>query len=571
MVKAQLQAVPAYRPPRSMAWVILLASAIVTAGIGALATWMVLGRPSAAASEAVARQVGAGYWSALAIACLLTLASVGVRTLRWIFLLRRAEVRIPIRDAYIGYLAGFSLLVAPVLAGEIALRAYVHRARARVPIAAIVVVNVWERVLDLAALIALAGGASLLTRGWNREGALLLAASLMPCLPAVRRQALQAIGALAQWVARAFGEVARPHLDRVSSGRVWGVGFSGALVAWLLPGLALRVLAESMSITMSAPLAAWAYVSSTLAGAVTLAPAGIVVTGRELIEGLGGGAPVGAAVLVVLGFRLATVGVATGLGVVFLLLHVRTRPQPGAVAHFDDIADAYDVQIPEARRDALLALKTGMMREWLTHEPGFGPGVRGLDVGCGQGWYVRRMNEIGFAVAGIDASAGQVEFANAHLGPMGRFVSVGSALAIPARDENYDFAYTINVLHHLASIDEQRAALVEIFRVLRPGGVLFIHEINTRNWLFRLYMGYVFPSLNCIDEGVERWLLPHHLDRYAPAGVTAVASEIRYFTFLPDFLPQAVVRALSPIERALERSRWRIYSAHYMAVLRKSA
>jgi hypothetical protein len=75
----------------------------------------------------------------------------------------------------------------------------------------------------------------------------------------------------------------------------------------------------------------------------------------------------------------------------------------------------------------------------------------------------------------------------------------------------------------------------------------------------------VFPSLNCIDEGVERWLLPHRTAMYTDARLV----ELRYFTFLPDFLPQAIVRLLSPIERLLEGSPLQVYSAHYMAAFRK--
>ena len=138
-------------------------------------------------------------------------------------------------------------------------------------------------------------------------------------------------------------------------------------------------------------------------------------------------------------------------------------------------------------------------------------------------------------------------------------------LRIPAADGSHDFAYVINVLHHLSSVEEQRLAFAELVRVLRPGGVLFVHEINTRNILFRFYMGYVFPSLNCIDEGVERWLLPHLMTVYTDVPV----ADIRYFTFLPDFLPRRLVRLLTPIERLLEASPLGAYSAHYMAVLRK--
>ena len=193
-------------------------------------------------------------------------------------------------------------------------------------------------------------------------------------------------------------------------------------------------------------------------------------------------------------------------------------------------------------------------------------GVRlaGLDVGCGQGHYVKRMRELGFDVVGMDDSAQQVESA-ARLFAEAEVVRRGSMLQIPFEDARFDFVYTINVLHHLDSIEAQRRAFTELARVLKPGGLLFVHEINTRNWLFRFYMGYLFPALNCIDEGVERWLLPHRLARYTGLPVRRV----EHFTFLPEFVPPAVVRWLTPLERRLERSRWGVYSAHYMAVLEK--
>jgi 2-polyprenyl-3-methyl-5-hydroxy-6-metoxy-1,4-benzoquinol methylase len=288
----------------------------------------------------------------------------------------------------------------------------------------------------------------------------------------------------------------------------------------------------------------------------------VLVAGTELLEGLGAaGLATAASVAAVLAIRLATAGVATVLGFVFLLIHW----QSGATteAHFDAIADAYDVQIPEERRKALLARKTDLMRDVLG--PG-SAGARGLDVGCGQGAYVARMRDLGYDVRGIDASPGQVVAAARNVGDA-RLVTTGSTLDIPADAAAFDFVYVINVLHHLPSIEDQRRAFGELFRVLRPGGVLFVHEINTRNILFRFYMGYVFPSLNCIDEGVERWILPNQLAMYTDVPV----EDIRYFTFLPEFLPARVVRACAGIERRLEQSPLAPYSAHYMAVLRKLA
>lgn len=547
------------RPPRSMAWLLLLAAAGAVLATGLVATALILSRRTGGAFVIPPR-----FWLGLLCASALTVASLGLRSLRWIFLLRRAETRIPIRDAYIGYFAGFSLLLAPLFLGEIALRAWVLRRRGGVPTGITAVVNLWERGLDLLALLAIAGA---LWWAGGREalggGCLAIVAVFATVAPA-RRLVLQgAIGATNR-VARAAGIRVVPALPRLAQTRTFATALLTSVAAWLLPSMALTVLASQVGPAVSPGQGMSMFVSSTLVAGFSGAPGGVVVSGGQLLRALdGAGVPSDAAALVVFGTRLATLGVSSAFGLVFLLMHVRSRVGQSGESqdHFDHIADAYDVQIPEARRLALLARKTTMMEECLDRRR---HGRRGLDLGCGQGWYVQRMRVLGFDVTGIDTSAGQVALAAQHLGDPS-LVSVGSALEIPLAASSVDFVYTINVLHHLPSVEAQRLAFAEILRVLRPGGLLFLHEINTTNPLFRFYMGYVFPSLNCIDEGIERWLLPRALASYTAAPVV----EARYFTFLPDFLPDAVTRLLAPIERWLERSAAREYSAHYMAVLRK--
>jgi ubiquinone/menaquinone biosynthesis C-methylase UbiE/uncharacterized membrane protein YbhN (UPF0104 family) len=546
----------ALRSPRAMVWLLLTASAAAILLVGVLATLLILG------AFAGSWQIGASFWIALAAASVLTVASLMIRSLRWIFLLRRSGTRIPIRDAYIGYFAGLSLLLTPFLLGEIALRAAVLRARARVPVATTVVVNLWDRFLDLVALSVIAGVLGVATQRFVLASVALLASAVLASLPPVRRLALRIALRVARPVARFVDDEPIGQVTKLATARTWTAALLASIGAWVLPGLAFWALARAGGPALSVLDAQREYAWSATLGGIVLAPGGIIVVGRSMLETLeAAGVPGGTAAIIVFGTRLATAGVATALGLVFLLVHVRTRA--AVTPHFDAIADAYDVQIPESRRTALLATKTEFMREVLT---GAGAGRAGLDVGCGQGSHVQRMRELGFDVSGIDDSPGQVERAAARLASIG-LVRVGSVLKIPAADASYDFAYTINVLHHLGSIEEQRLAFAELFRVLKPGGVLFVHEINTRNVLFRFYMGYVFPSLNCIDEGVERWLLPHRLHTYTSARV----QEVRYFTFLPDFVPRAVARLLAPVERLLEASPLRVYSAHYMAVLRNDA
>jgi len=126
MTVAQL-ASTAGRPPRSVAWLLLLASATAVLLAGLATTAAVL---SQLAVTPAALPVGFRFWIWLLAASGLTVASLALRALRWIFLLRRIDTRIPIRDAYIGYLAGLSLLLAPFLLGEIAIRVEQEIARA---------------------------------------------------------------------------------------------------------------------------------------------------------------------------------------------------------------------------------------------------------------------------------------------------------------------------------------------------------------------------------------------------------------------------------------------------------
>jgi hypothetical protein len=78
-------------------------------------------------------------------------------------------------------------------------------------------------------------------------------------------------------------------------------------------------------------------------------------------------------------------------------------------------------------------------------------------------------------------------------------------------------------------------------------------------------MGYVFPVLHALDDGSELWLTPQDVEGLTDMRV--VAGE--YFTFLPEFSPRLWQAALGFLERWLEKSRLRRYSAHYMLICRK--
>ena len=78
-------------------------------------------------------------------------------------------------------------------------------------------------------------------------------------------------------------------------------------------------------------------------------------------------------------------------------------------------------------------------------------------------------------------------------------------------------------------------------------------------------LGREGDMLKSIDEGTEWWINSEQ----PGAGHVFTRERVRYFTWLPDFTPQALMPLALSFERFLERGPFHRYSAHYMAVLRK--
>jgi|GEM_PF-1925062 len=231
--------------------------------------------------------------------------------------------------------------------------------------------------------------------------------------------------------------------------------------------------------------------------------------------------------------------------------------------HFNDIAPDYRTQIPSHVRDHYLQRKLSAFERLL---PAGWHGMTGLDLGCGLGWYANAVaGRFAARVVALDASLEPLRLGRTETYGRARpRWLIGDSLRLPLRTSSLDYAYAINMLHHLKR-GEQERALREVHRVLKPGAPFLVFEINTRNPVFAWYMRHVFPRTRSIDRGDEEFIHPDRLPLVPEFDV----ERIEYSTFAPDFVPKWALPAARALERGLERVMPR-QAIHYVALLRST-
>lgn len=108
-------------------------------------------------------------------------------------------------------------------------------------------------------------------------------------------------------------------------------------------------------------------------------------------------------------------------------------------------------------------------------------GGRVLEIGCGPGWGIPLIVDLFGAaeVHAFDLDGDMVARAGRRRPrrAAGTHLWVGNVRRIPVADGTYDAVFNFGVLHHVV---DWRAALDEVFRVLKPGGRFYCEEILRR-------------------------------------------------------------------------------------------
>lgn len=146
-----------------------------------------------------------------------------------------------------------------------------------------------------------------------------------------------------------------------------------------------------------------------------------------------------------------------------------------------------------------------------------------LEVGCGTGLILGRVQEVARTAVGIDLSGGMLAKAAAR----GLAVAQASATDLPIATASVDVAYSFKVLAHIPDIT---GTMREMARVVRPGGYVLAEFYNARS-LRRLVKAVKPPS--AVSETTHD---EHVFTRYDDK--KAIAS------YLPDELEWVATRGI---------------------------
>jgi ubiquinone/menaquinone biosynthesis C-methylase UbiE len=110
--------------------------------------------------------------------------------------------------------------------------------------------------------------------------------------------------------------------------------------------------------------------------------------------------------------------------------------------------------------------------------------IKILDAGFASGRHLVYLAKQGFDVCGFDNSKESLKFAKKWLKKEGLVVKVAKAdmLKLPYKNNSFDVFIEIGTIEHLFLKDREKA-IREAFRVLKPGGQLFLNVKKTGDYL----------------------------------------------------------------------------------------
>lgn len=179
----------------------------------------------------------------------------------------------------------------------------------------------------------------------------------------------------------------------------------------------------------------------------------------------------------------------------------------------------------------------------------FAPGDKAqpfLEIGAGTGRFTLPVLEQGFRVVATDINKAMLEVLQGKVEDRGFTdrceTRTADVFRLTFESEAFEYVYSLHVLPRFLTLDDQRAALTEMARVLKPGGVLFFNYRNARSVYRWLHRGH-----STTPKQMHRML--------AECGMKVVEKRGKWFLNrkLVNSLPLFAGRLVSRVDRGLER------------------
>lgn len=156
---------------------------------------------------------------------------------------------------------------------------------------------------------------------------------------------------------------------------------------------------------------------------------------------------------------------------------------------FDNLRDHYEDEICRAMRGLpgehafFIRAKAEKVETMAARFRNDSNRIRLLDIGCGTGLVEQSLRIPNAEITGLDVSEPLLEKARENA-PGCRFARF-NGYRIDDEDNSYHLVFAINIFHHIVKQDRMRL-LMEMWRVLRPDGLLALFEHNSWHPITRL-------------------------------------------------------------------------------------
>jgi ubiquinone/menaquinone biosynthesis C-methylase UbiE len=162
---------------------------------------------------------------------------------------------------------------------------------------------------------------------------------------------------------------------------------------------------------------------------------------------------------------------------------------------------------------------------------------RVLDIGCGTGELAGRLAGRGWEVTGLDLCERMLHKARAKSNGNGEKVllAAGDSEHIPLASRTFDTVTCANSFHHYP---HQQAVVQEMFRVLKPGGQLFLLDGWPDQWVGRIIYDIIITH---VEGGTVRHCPSHKAKALLETAGFRGVTQKRVYSLFPILLTRGVV------------------------------